>query len=65
LALATLYRAEHLAHPAGLVGVAGAEALGVECADVSDLVAGHASWPDAVPRVMARLRLRAHDEAAP
>ena len=65
LALATLYRTEHLAHPAGLVAVADAAALGVECADVSDLVTGHASWPDAVPRVMARLRLRAHDEAAP
>jgi len=65
LALATLYRAEHLAQPAGLRAVPDAAALGVECADVSDLVAGHASWPEAVPRVMARLRLRAHDEAAP
>lgn len=66
LALATLYRAEHLgAHPAGLRAVAGAAELGIECADVSDLVVGHAGWPEAVPRVMARLRLRAHDEAEP
>jgi hypothetical protein len=66
LALATLYRAEHLgAHPAGLRAVVDADVLGVECADVSDLVAGHASWPEALPRVMTRLRLRAHDEAEP
>jgi hypothetical protein len=78
LVLGVLYRAGHLAAPAGLRAVNGgapgagdgasaaglpARSLGVEDVNFSAVVAGHTAYPAAVPELLALLGLFADDDA--